>query len=202
MKEQIELVQALVECQKQFKNLGVNKKGFNYEYLTLDKLIDETRDILAQNGLVVVQTMRVTEGGRNLLKTSLLHVGGGLIEGEYVLEPVAVGKANAAQMMGASITYARRYTLAALLGIAQADSDGVNPNMPPVEPKKPATKPTPKATAPKFSEMQTKLGQDLRKAGIDPQKWAIEQAVVAWGELSDDACANYLMALENGDYNV
>lgn len=202
MSENIELIKALVECQKKFKNLGVNKSGYNYEYLTLDKLIDETRDILAQNGLVVVQTMRVTEGGHNLLKTSLMHVGGGVIEGEYVLEPVAVGKGNAAQMMGASITYARRYTLAALLGIAQADTDGVNPNETPPkkDPKKPKKDLKPPAK-PQFSAMQTKLGQDLRTAGIDPQKWAVENAIGAWDKLTDDACADYLMALENGDYN-
>jgi len=200
MSENVELIKALVECQKQFKNLGVNKKGYNYEYLTLDKLIDETRDILSANGLVVVQTMRVTEGGRNLLKTSLMHISGGVIEGEYVLEPVDVGKANAAQKMGASITYARRYTLAALLGIAQADSDGVQEGKKP--PQKPAPKPKPPAKkAPEFTALQTKLGQDLRKAGIDPQAWAKAENVGPWDKISEEACTNYLMALENGDYD-
>ncbi len=199
--ETVKLVTALVECQKQFKNLGVNKKGYNYEYLTLDKLIDETRDILAQNGLVVVQTMRVTEGGKNLLKTALMHVSGGVIEGEYVLEPVDVGKSNAAQKMGASITYARRYTLAALLGIAQADSDGVNPNS---KPEPPAKKPPVKKSAPTktMSELQTRLSNAIKAGNIDGRQWCEDQGISSFFNINDEECLGYVERINGGEFNA
>ncbi len=200
MSENIELVKALVECQKQFKNLGVNKKGFNYEYLTLDKLIDETRDVLSSNGLVVVQTMRVTEGGRNLLKTSLMHISGGIIEGEYVLEPVEVGKANAAQKMGASITYARRYTLAALLGIAQADTDGVPQGQAPPQKKAPAKKP-PAKKKPQYSDLQNRLIKAIQAGNIDGKKWMDDQGITSFHDITDEQALDYVERVNGGEFN-
>lgn len=42
-----ELAKALVAVQSDLHNLSTNAQGYGYEYLTLDKLIDETRGVLA-----------------------------------------------------------------------------------------------------------------------------------------------------------
>lgn len=116
------LAKALVQAQKSLHNLGKNAQGYGYQYLTLDKLIDETRGVLADNGLAIVQPMGVYEG-QPTVKTVLLHESGESIEGEYPISPVTMKQCNNAQELGAAVTYARRYGLAAMLNIAQADDD-------------------------------------------------------------------------------
>jgi hypothetical protein len=54
------LAKALVKAQSQLRNLGKNAQGYGYGYLTLDKLIDETRGVLADSGLVIIQPMNTT----------------------------------------------------------------------------------------------------------------------------------------------
>jgi hypothetical protein len=117
------LAKALVKAQGKLHNLGKNAKGYGYEYLTLDKLIDETRGVLAECGLAILQPMAVVDD-RPAVKTVLLHESGEMIEGTYPITAVTMKQCNNAQEMGAAVTYARRYGLAAMLNIAQADDDG------------------------------------------------------------------------------
>jgi hypothetical protein len=117
------LAKALVKAQGKLHNLGKNAKGYGYEYLTLDKLIDETRGVLAECGLAILQPMAVVDD-RPAVKTVLLHESGEMIEGIYPITAVTMKQCNNAQEMGAAVTYARRYGLAAMLNIAQADDDG------------------------------------------------------------------------------
>jgi hypothetical protein len=123
------LAKALVKAQANLHNLGKDGNGYNYKYLTLAKLIDATRPVLADVGLVVIQTMTIVDG-QSALKTTLLHESGEFIEGVYPIIEVHVTKSggqnvtNDGQAMGSGITYARRYCLAAILNIAQIDDDG------------------------------------------------------------------------------
>ncbi|MCJ8300520.1 MAG: ERF family protein [Pseudomonadales bacterium] len=185
------IIKSLLKAQGEFHNLSKNAKGYGYEYLTLDKLIDETREILTKNGLVIVQTL----DGRDLV-TTLYHETGESIVSRYELQEVAVGKANAAQQFGAAITYARRYSYAAILNIAQADDDAAGAGD-----ARPRQKPTPKAAT-----MHQRLLKAITKAGYT--------SIGAWcalvdieGEdqfkaLSDDSIADYLINFEQGVYNV
>jgi len=118
------IAKALVKAQAKLHNLGKNAEGYNYGYLTLDKLIDETRGVLAECGLVIVQPMGVTQSGQPVVETFLLHESGECITGRYPISAVTMKQCNDAQQMGAAITYGRRYSLAAMLNIAQADDDG------------------------------------------------------------------------------
>ena len=147
-----EIASALVKAQAHLHNLGKDAHGYGYKYLTLDKLIEETRTALADCGLVIVQTMGVLECGQPTLITRLIHESGELIEGEYPITFVHVvgkdgkNKTNDAQAMGSAITYARRYCLAAMLNIAQADDDGQAAGEPPKQQQQPASKPRQQAT--------------------------------------------------------
>jgi len=118
------IAKALVKAQAKLCNLGKNAEGYGYGYLTLDKLIDETRGVLAECGLVIVQPMGVTDSGQPVVETFLLHESGDFIKGSYPISAVTMKQCNDAQQMGAAITYGRRYSLAAMLNIAQADDDG------------------------------------------------------------------------------
>ena len=117
------IAKAIVAAQGKLHNLGKNANGHNYQYLTLDKLIDETRGILAEQGLAIIQPM-ADVNGEAAVKTILIHESGEMIEGVYPIAKAGMRACNDAQQMGAAITYGRRYSLAAMLNIAQADDDG------------------------------------------------------------------------------
>lgn len=118
-----ELAEALVAAQGELHNLSKDASGYGYEYLTLPKLIDETRPVLQKHGLAIVQRMAVVGDGQPAVCTMLIHKSGESIEGTYPISAVTMKQCNDAQQMGAAITYARRYGLAALLNIAQTDDD-------------------------------------------------------------------------------
>ena len=118
--EQInELAGALAKAQGQMENAAKNKQNphFKSRYADLAAVLDAIRAPLSANGLSTVQTMQITDRCI-LLQTTLLHASGQFISTEY---PIAMGLKP--QEMGSAITYGRRYSLAALVGIAQDDDD-------------------------------------------------------------------------------
>ena len=124
-----QLATAFVKVQQELKTVSKNAEGYGYNYLTLDKLINETRDILTSNGFCILQPMTEVNG-LPAVKTILLHISGEFIEGVYPITAVTMKQCNDAQQMGAAITYARRYCLAAILNIAQEDADAATQSQP------------------------------------------------------------------------
>jgi hypothetical protein len=121
--EQIaELVKALVAAQKEMKP---PKKGHtakatetrSYKYADLSDVLECAREPLTKTGLAHAQTLRAQDG-HMVLVTSLLHTSGQWIASEYPLANYA-----RPQEQGSALTYARRYSLTALLGIAAEDDD-------------------------------------------------------------------------------
>jgi hypothetical protein len=72
---------------------------------------------LLAEGLVVVQLTELSETGLQL-RTQLIHSSGELLESTYPLPDVADP-----QKLGAAITYARRYSLSALLCVCPDEDD-------------------------------------------------------------------------------
>jgi hypothetical protein len=91
---------------------------FKSKYADLASCWDACRKQLAANGLSVIQTTQMTEQGL-MLVTTLAHSSGEWIAGQM---PVLT-KDNSPQGQGSGITYARRYALAAIVGLAQIDDD-------------------------------------------------------------------------------
>lgn len=91
---------------------------FKSKYADLASCWDACRKQLAANGLCVIQTTNTTDAGV-VLVTTLAHSSGEWIRGVL---PV-VTKDNGPQAQGSGITYARRYALAAIVGLAQIDDD-------------------------------------------------------------------------------
>jgi hypothetical protein len=88
---------------------------------------DACRDALAANELSVLQLPTAAEPGYCGLETILLHV-----SGEFVSSTaqIPLGK-NEPQGYGSALTYLRRYSLAALLGIVADDDDDASAAQPP-----------------------------------------------------------------------
>lgn len=89
-------------------------------YADLGAVWDACSDALKSCGLAVVQMPQPSDDGKLHLETILIHKSGQWISGVAV---VPIAKQDA-QGYGATLTYARRYGLAALLGITQDDDDG------------------------------------------------------------------------------
>ncbi|QHJ81021.1 MAG: hypothetical protein [Caudoviricetes sp.] len=96
-------------------------------YADLGSFLATIRPALESNGLIVIQTpMPCTEKNNMLvlpLETMVLHESGEFMTAIMEM-PLSFGKGAAAHSVGSAITYARRYHLAALFGITQADDDG------------------------------------------------------------------------------
>lgn len=92
---------------------------FKSKYADLASCWDACRKQLAENGLSVIQTTDVQDG-MVVVRTTLAHASGQWISGVL---PVKT-KDDGPQAQGSGITYARRYALAAIVGLAQIDDDG------------------------------------------------------------------------------
>ena len=116
------LSEALAAFQFKFKNPPKNKTNpyFNSTYVDLADALDLIRKALSEEGLSFIQLTSAGED-RVILHTRLLHVTGQWIEGTY-----PVTKLAKAQEMGSALTYARRYALFALVGVAGEDDDDGN----------------------------------------------------------------------------
>jgi hypothetical protein len=122
------LAEALVAAQAELPcTLGKDADGQigerGYRYLTLDKLIAETRPILTKHGLTIMQWPAAEQRGDAMvpmLITQIHHVGGQVFQYGtplYLTEKTMQG-------LGAAITYARRYAWQSVLGIAaEEDTD-------------------------------------------------------------------------------
>lgn len=93
---------------------------FKSKYADLAATWDACRLPLSKNGLSVIQTTQVSDQGSVYLETTLAHSSGQWIKGALPINPVK----NDPQGIGSAITYARRYALAAIVGVAQVDDDG------------------------------------------------------------------------------
>ncbi len=117
-----QLATALVKVQPHLHNMSKDAEGYGYNYLTLAKLISETRTPLAEHGLVILQPIAEVDG-QPAVRTVLMHESGESIEGIQPITAVTMKQCNNAQELGAAITYARRYGYAAILSLAQVDDD-------------------------------------------------------------------------------
>lgn len=91
---------------------------FKSKYADLASCWDACRLPLSKNGLSVVQGMQVVEGHLYLI-TRLLHATGQWVSSTTPVTP----KDDTPQGMGSALTYARRYALTAMVGVAQVDDD-------------------------------------------------------------------------------
>jgi len=117
-----ELFEALAKAQAEMTGAKKDSENpfFKSKYADLHAVLEAVKEPLAKNNLCVIQTVNSPEIGSVVVTTTLGHKSGQWINGNC---PVINTKGDA-QGMGSAITYARRYSLAAICGIAQMDDDG------------------------------------------------------------------------------
>lgn len=112
-----EIYQALLAAKLEFKPIIKNKRNhFKGEYADLDTILSVVEPSLIKYGLLITQTVE----GYNLV-TRVIHV----VTAQEIKSSYPLPEGLDPQKFGASITYARRYDLCALLSItAETDDDG------------------------------------------------------------------------------
>ena len=92
---------------------------FKSKYADLESVWDACRGLLAENGLAVMQFPGEFIDGTMSLTTILTHS-----SGEWIGQQMSVPASKPdAQGAGSCISYMRRYALAAVVGVVQADDD-------------------------------------------------------------------------------
>jgi len=121
--EQInELAKALSGFQSEVVDADKDKKGYGYNYADLSQILSIIRPLLSKHGLSFMQHASNLDD-KILVETIVMHSSGQWISSELAMQ-LAQGKGmNSAQAVGSVITYARRYALTAMFGIAQQDDD-------------------------------------------------------------------------------
>ena len=113
---------------------------FKSKYATLDTIWETIRKPLSDNGLSIVQTLGYIDS-KSVLETTLYHISGEWINGVQLVNPVK----DDPQALGSAISYARRYSLSAMLGlVADDDDDAESTKEVKKIVEKPAEKPTEK----------------------------------------------------------
>lgn len=116
-----ELATALARAQAEIE--GANRDSanpfFKSKYADLASVWSACRAALTKNGIAVSQPPEA-DGAKVTVTTMLLHE-----SGEWISSPLTMtAKEDSPQAVGSAITYARRYALAAMVGVAPEDDDG------------------------------------------------------------------------------
>lgn len=156
-----EFATAFSKAQGQMVNASksADNSFFNKAYADLAAIVDAIKKPLADNGLCYVQTTDISREGEVIVETTLLHNSGEWISSLLAMRPVKTDP----QGIGSCLTYARRYALQTIMGLAAEDDDGnaasgtgtkvtqpQSTNKPPATEQKPAQRPArPSEPAPK-----------------------------------------------------
>lgn len=116
------LTGALVQVQATVEGAvkGRSNPAFKSKYADLSSVWDACREQLVANGLTVVQFPGEMIDNRMTLTTQLSHE-----SGEWMRSTLSIPLTKVdAQGYGSAVTYARRYALAAVVGVCPEDDDG------------------------------------------------------------------------------
>ncbi len=167
---------------------------FKNHYATLESIWEAAREVLAPNGLSVVQTFEPTDGRLMNIRTTLMHTSGQWMAGVLSLAP----QQATPQGIGSAITYGKRYSLGAILGIVTEEDDDGNQASHSEESPRQAYSPQPIAPrAPTRTETPTATTSgDWRKVAIHFGK----QKGALLGEISEDSLAWWMFEWQPRPY--
>lgn len=187
---------------------------FKAAYADLQSVWLSCHTQLNENAIAVVQQTRISESGAVVLVTRLVHASGQWMSSEYPVAPVQ----NTPQGMGSALTYARRYSLMCMAGVAGKDDDDGNAATIPgnfVQLPRETSKPAPKPAAPDlptvpdvvsvipkqlckgpFAILETFDGVKLDKMSIEDLELVISTVHDNRERVKSDLAKSWLLAIE------
>lgn len=176
------LFQKTVESPKKSSdNPAFKRDGKTLKYADLDAIIKVITPALSANGLSQMQfTSSDIETKTVKVNTMILHSSGQYMMSDDLILPAENFNKFNAQTIGSSITYGRRYSLSAMLGIASEDDDDANTQSLPDKNKPNSNKQQDKPTqersnyeirnAQLIAELEEKVQSVANKLGMDVPK--------------------------------
>ena len=122
-----ELAGALAKAQGSMSTVSKDAKGYGYNYADLASVIETVRKPLSENGISYSQShYLVRNDGKPYVGTQMLlmHSSGQWIKSTLEIPVPQMKQLQPAQLIGVVATYARRYLLQAMTGLAAEDTDG------------------------------------------------------------------------------
>lgn len=117
-----DLVAALGKLQEPTKagkaDVRSQRGAYSYTYLTLPDLLTAVRGVFAEHHLAVMQEAERIDR-LIVVRTMILHKSGHV----WVSPPLSLPSGGTPQEMGGALTYARRYQLATMVGLAGAEDN-------------------------------------------------------------------------------
>lgn len=167
--------EAWVAAQAELPNVPKETKGqvgnAVRNYADIASVTDTARPILAKHGIGYIQGLSNGEHGGVKVTTRLIHSSGQWFEDDIEMP---TGQ-NTPQAFGSATTYARRYALTAMLGLAPEDDDGAAATFTSAPAQRRQAAPR---TPGKASEAQlTKLQITLAEAGIKSRQDRLDYCV-------------------------
>lgn len=116
-----ELFSSLAKAQAEMQPAGLTSANpfFKSKYADLAEIVKASRPALTKHGLSVIQQIMINEEGIHVLHTILAHSSGQWLETRMKIIPAK----NDVQTLGSYISYIRRYSYAALVGVVVGDED-------------------------------------------------------------------------------
>lgn len=139
--------------------LTKNTDGYNYKYVQLKDVLQEAKKLCLANNFIFIQTPKVREDGIAILETQLIHRSRVVTTAQTLLP---TKDSNDPQKYGGAITYMRRYSLTAILGLEETDDDAAE-----------ASKEPTKKQAKALNNID-KMKQTLAYQGADSKEKALE----------------------------
>lgn len=121
-----ELLSALAEVQSELPTMPKSSQAYGYKYTDLDTITQTIKPILSKHGIGYIQSVGGLTENALTLTTRIFNKKGEYIEDTAALPTITSTKNNAAQTLGMSITYMRRYALCAMLGITSDEDVDAN----------------------------------------------------------------------------
>lgn len=112
-------IKALSKVQKDLKHAKKDDKGAFGKYADLATVYDAIKAPLASNGFAYCHEMINTEDGTLYVETHLLHESGGSFKTRLPI----INQKRDMQGLGSAITYAKRYGISMIVGLASEEDD-------------------------------------------------------------------------------
>lgn len=116
-----DLFSALAKAQAEFGIAGHNAENphFRSKFSDISELVRVSRPMLTKNGLSVIHQILPDASGEHYMHTILAHASGQYIETRIGIKPAK----SDIQALGGCITYLKRYTYAAIIGLVSSGED-------------------------------------------------------------------------------
>lgn len=218
-----ELASALAAAQAELSPASKNAQNphLKNRYADIAAVYEAIRETLPKHGLSVSQIIMPHES-KARVRTLLMHKSGQWLASECLMP---LDRNGGPQGMGSAITYARRYSLSAIVGVVSEDDDDAEAAQPrrqqqaqpqqrrePAQPRRPepvrqAQKPHGDGQVDMITDAQVKMlmalfnkcGMDVREVRLDRVRGIVGRNLTSCKELTKDEASTVIDVLQNGE---